>query len=70
MTFSGVSIVGFCVLETARGAAAVAHLLATTDISDISLSDRPMMTLEKQAACGLATPEEILVLRNKIEHLH
>lgn len=51
------------------GAAAVAHLLATIDISDISLSDRPMMTPEKQAACGLATPEEILVLRNKIEHL-
>ena len=49
------------------GASAVAHLLSTTDISDVSLSDRPMMTAEKQLAMGIATSDDIHVVSAKIE---
>lgn len=49
------------------GASAVAHLLATTDLSDFKLSDRPLMTPEKQQAMGVATSEAVLILAGEIE---
>ena len=51
------------------GAGAVALLLATTDISDVKLSDRPLMTPEKQGACGISIKDEVLILLSEIERL-
>jgi hypothetical protein len=49
------------------GAGAVALLLATTNVSDVKLSDRPLMTPEKQSACGISIKDDVLILANDIE---
>ena len=49
------------------GAGAVALLLATTNVSDVKLSDRPLMTPEKQGACGISIKDDVLILANNME---
>ena len=49
------------------GYQAIAHLLATTDISDMSLSDRPRWTQEKALACDMATKQDVLDIQQMIE---
>lgn len=49
------------------GYRAIAHLLATTDISDMSLSDRPRWTQEKALACDMATKQDVLDVQQMIE---
>ena len=49
------------------GYQAIAHLLATTDISDMSLSDRPRWTEEKAVACDMATKQDVLDVQKMIE---
>ena len=49
------------------GAGAVALLLATTNVSDVKLSDRPLMTPEKQGACGISIKDDVLILASNIE---
>ena len=49
------------------GYGAIAHLLATTDISDMSLSDRPLWTQEKALACDMATKQDVLDVQKMIE---
>ena len=49
------------------GYRAIAHLLATTDISDMSLSDRPRHTDEKILACGMALKQDVLDVMKMIE---
>ena len=52
----------------ARGYGAIAHLLATTDISDMSLSDRPRWTQEKALACDMATKQDVLDVMRMVEN--
>jgi hypothetical protein len=54
-------------LEKEGGHEAVAHLLATTDISDMNLSDRPRWTDEKALACDMATKQDVLDVLQVIE---
>ena len=49
------------------GHEAVAYLLATTDISDMNLSDRPRWTDEKALACDMATKQDVLDVMKMIE---
>ncbi len=49
------------------GYRAIAHLLATTDISDMGLSDRPRWTEEKAMACDMATKQDVLDVQQMIE---
>ena len=49
------------------GHAAVAHLLAVTDISDMNLSDRPRWTDEKALACDMATKQDVLDVLKLVE---
>jgi hypothetical protein len=49
------------------GHEAVAHLLATTDISDMNLSDRPRWTDEKALACDMATKQDVLDVQMLVE---
>ena len=49
------------------GAGAVALLLATTNVTDVKLSDRPLMTPEKQGACGISIKDDVLILASNIE---
>lgn len=49
------------------GYQAIAHLLATTDISDMSLSDRPRWTEEKALACDMATKQDVLDVMKMVE---
>ena len=49
------------------GYQAIAHLLATTDISDMSLSDRPRWTEEKKMACDMATKQDVLDVQKMVE---
>ena len=49
------------------GYGAIAHLLATTDISDMSLSDRPRLTEEKALACDMATKQDVLDVQKMVE---
>jgi hypothetical protein len=49
------------------GYGAIAHLLATTDISDMSLSDRPRWTEEKKMACDMATKQDVLDVQKMVE---
>jgi hypothetical protein len=50
------------------GYGAIAHLLATTDISDIAISDRPRWTEEKSLACDTATKQDVLDVQRLIEN--
>ena len=50
------------------GYQAIAHLLATTDISDMSLSDRPRGTQEKALACDMATKQDVLDVQQLVEN--
>jgi hypothetical protein len=50
------------------GYRAIAHLLATTDISGMSLSDRPRWTAEKALACDMATKQDVLDVQRLIEN--
>ena len=54
-------------LEAEGGYEAVAHLLATTDISDMNLSDRPRWTDEKALACDMATKQDVLDVQKLVE---
>ena len=54
-------------LEGEGGHEAVAHLLATTDISDMNLSDRPRWTDEKALACDMATKQDVLDVQKLVE---
>jgi hypothetical protein len=45
----------------------MAHLLATTNISDINLSDRPRWTDEKALACDMATKQDVLDVQMLVE---
>ena len=45
----------------------IAHLLATTDISDMNLSDRPRWTEEKAVACDMATKQDVLDVQKLVE---
>ena len=54
-------------MAEAGGYEAVAHLLATTDISDMNLSDRPRWTDEKALACDMATKQDVLDVLQVIE---
>lgn len=49
------------------GHEAVAYLLATTDISDMNLSDRPRWTDEKALACDMATKQDVLDVQKLVE---
>ena len=49
------------------GYQAIAHLLETTDISDMSLSDRPRWTEEKAFACDMATKQDVLDVQKMVE---
>ena len=49
------------------GYRAVAHLFATTDISDMGLSDRPRWTQEKALACDMATKQDVLDVQKMVE---
>ena len=49
------------------GYQAIAHLLATTDTLDMSLSDRPRWTEEKAMACDMATKQDVLDVQKMVE---
>ncbi len=49
------------------GHEAVAHLLATADISEMDLSDRPRWTDEKALACDMATKQDVLDVQKLVE---
>ena len=50
-----------------EGHEAVAYLLATTDVSDMNLSDRPRWTDEKALACDMATKQDVLDVQKLVE---
>lgn len=54
-------------LQDEDGYGAVAYLLAKTDISGMRLSDRPPITPEKEAACDLATKQDVLDVQQLVE---
>lgn len=55
-------------LNTKGGFSAIAHLLASRDISGLTQGDRPPMTDEKRTACDIATKQDLLDVMTFIEN--